>query len=99
MAKDKRVRGCSNPTCQKAQEKAKFKAEENYCPICGSELVFVCAKCHGPLDDEGPRHKICAGCEATVNDRREKMADGAKKVGGVIAGVACAAVTIMLKRR
>lgn len=59
----------------------------------------MCAKCHGPLDDEGPGHKVCAGCEAAVNDRKEKVVDGTKKVGGVIASVAGAAVAIILKRK
>lgn len=99
MAKDKRVKGCSDPSCQKAEKKVKFKAEENYCPICGSELVFVCSKCHGPLEDEGPNHRVCSGCEAVANDRKAKAIDGGKKVGGVIGSVALAVAGFIAKKK
>lgn len=95
MTKDKRVKGCPNPACKKAEKKAKFKAEENYCPICGSELVIVCAKCHGPLDDEGPEHRICDGCEADMHDRKAKITDGAKKIAPALASAgAFAAIAV-----
>lgn len=99
MAKDKRVKGCTDPACIKAEKKTKFKVEENFCPICGAELVFVCTKCHGPLDDEGPNHKVCSGCEAASSDRKAKVVDGAKKAGGVVGGVALTVAGVLLKRK
>lgn len=99
MAKDKRVKGCSNPDCEKANKKAKFKAEENYCSICGSTLVYVCAQCHGPLDDEGPDHRICGGCEATNNDRKAKAINGVKKAVGVVGGVTLTAFGVLAKKK
>lgn len=99
MAKDKRTKGCSNPDCQKAERKAKFKEEENFCPICSSELVFVCAKCHGPIDDEGPSHKICGSCEAASNDRKARVIDGGKKVAAGVGSVALTVAGVLLKRK
>ena len=99
MAKDKRIKGCSNPLCQKAERKSKFKAEENFCPICGSELVFVCAKCHGPLEDERPNHKICGGCEAAASDRKAKVIDGGKKMAASTGSVALAVAGVLLRKK
>lgn len=99
MAKDKRIKGCSNPLCQKAERKSKFKAEENFCPICGSDLVFVCAKCHGPLEDEGPNRKICGGCEAAASDRKAKVIDGGKKMAASAGSVALAVAGVLLRKK
>lgn len=99
MAKDKRAKGCSNPDCQKAEKKVKFKAEENFCPICGSELVFVCAKCHGPLDDEGSEHRVCSSCEATTNDRKAMVIDGGKKFAVGAGSVVLAAISVFVRKK
>lgn len=97
--KDRRIKGCSNPLCQKAEKKSKFKAEENFCPICGSELVFVCAKCHGPLEDEGSNHRTCSGCEAAASDRKAKAIDGGKKVAASAGGIALAVASVLLRKK
>ncbi|RNL48085.1 hypothetical protein [Paraeggerthella hongkongensis] len=99
MSKDKRVKGCSNPECPKAESKVQYKSDECFCVTCGSELVFVCAKCHGPLDDEGAKHRVCAACEAAAEDKKAKIVDGAKKAGGVVVGVAGTAIAVLLKKR
>jgi hypothetical protein len=100
MMKDKRVKGCPEPSCQKFSSKYKFKAEDKYCTACGSELVFVCAKCHGPIDDaEGPTHRICAGCEANNKDRVAKIQHGAKNVAAAVASVGAVAVGIIAKKK
>lgn len=99
MAKDKRIKGCSNPLCQKAEKKSKFKAEENFCPICGSELVFVCAKCHGPLEDEGPGHRTCCGCEAAASDRKAKVVDSGKKMAAGAGSAALAVASVLLRKK
>ena len=99
MPKDKRVKGCPNPNCPKAEGKTKYKSDDRYCVSCGNELVFVCAKCHGPLDDEGPKHRICAGCEAAAEDRKANGASMAKKASGFLAGVMLIGIGFIGKKR
>lgn len=82
MAKDKRTKCCPNEICENGRnrKKNKYGADSQYCDACGSELVLVCSKCLGPIADEGPKHKICATCEAKTADRNDKI----KKIGGRI---------------
>lgn len=89
---DKRVKGCPNESC-KAYKKAKYKAEDRFCKDCGTELIFVCSKCWTPLAGDDPNKKICAKCEAKAQDRKEKVIDMGKKIGGA----ALAVVPLALK--
>jgi len=70
MAKDKRVKGCTNSSCIKFGKKYHYNASDNFCVKCGSELTFVCKNCFRKLADEGPSHIICAICKAEIEDRK-----------------------------
>lgn len=87
--KDRRVKCCPNENCEHNRNRKKhlYNAKDRFCTSCGSELVFACAKCFGPISDDGPKHKICMSCEAKAEDRKEKV----RAVGGKIAAGACAA--------
>lgn len=61
--------------------------------------MFVCAKCHGPLEDEGPGHRTCGGCEAAASDRKAKVVDGGKKVAAGAGSVALAVAGVLLRKR
>lgn len=76
--KDKRIKRCTNPTCERYITKYKYKATEKYCSLCGNSLVFVCGDCFDKIEDEGPQHRICARCEAIRADRKEKAAEYGK---------------------
>ena len=41
MAKDNRKKGCPNTDCKYNKDKVFQKADVNYCPKCGTPLVFV----------------------------------------------------------
>ena len=97
--KDKRSRACPNEECSKFKSKVKFKGEEQYCSVCGSRLVLVCAKCSGPLEDKGPSHKVCRGCEAKAADLKTKAVDVAKKAGGTAVTAAGAAIAIVARKK
>ena len=71
MDKDRRVKGCPNEECQRMTGHYRYKATDQYCTICGSELVFVCPGCFGKLADQGPKHIYCATCEAEKEDRKK----------------------------
>lgn len=86
--KDRRVKCCPNTQCEHNQDRKKhrYSASDQFCSLCGNELVFVCAKCLDSIADEGPAHRVCASCEAKAEDRKEKV----KKVGGGVAAGAAA---------
>ena len=90
MAKDNRKKGCPNIDCTYNKDKVFQKADVNYCPKCGSLLVFVCAKCFSEIEDSGPEHKICAHCEAKADQNMDKIKGGVKKAGQVAGSVAVA---------
>lgn len=81
--RDKRIKSCPNAACEHNinRKTHKYTAEDHYCSICSSELVFACARCLGPLTDEGPKHKICRKCEGEIADRKAKAKKIVYKVG------------------
>ena len=90
MTKDNRKKGCPNLNCVYNQDKVFQKADVNYCPKCGTPLMYVCAKCFGEIEDNGPDHKICAHCEAKADQNLDRIKDGLKKAGQVAGSAAVA---------
>ncbi|MFR7984128.1 MAG: hypothetical protein ACLU9N_01060 [Clostridia bacterium] len=90
MAKDRRVKGCPNETCSMHNEKKKQPAENEYCPKCGSRLIFVCEKCFAEIEDIDYSHKKCKRCEVEAIEKKEKTKDAVKNAAGKVgaAGVA-----------
>lgn len=95
--KDKRTKCCPNEACEHnlKRKKHKYAAEDSFCKACGSELVYVCSKCFGPLADEGPEHKLCKTCEARAKDKKDHAKATGKKVAGGAGAVAVAAATFV----
>ena len=83
---DSRKKACPNEQC-KTYKKKKFNSKINYCPECGTKLVYVCKthKCYKPLDETQPEHEYCMECETNRQDRRDKAVALAKKGGGTFA--------------
>ena len=95
MATDKRVKGCSNPECVNHIKKIKMKAENEYCPKCGAELVFVCKKCFKEIQDIDENHSICTHCIEEAQEKKEKRIEKVKDYGkkaAVAAGTGVLAV-------
>lgn len=90
MAKDSRKKGCPNIDCVNYKNKIFQKADVDYCPKCGTTLVFVCARCFCEIEDSGSEHKICAHCEAKADQNKDKIKDGLKKAGQVAGSAAVA---------
>ncbi len=65
----------------------KFSSRFNYCPECGSELIFVCEKCFSEIEDLGSEHRKCRLCEAEEAAKKEKVKDTAKSVAMCVADV------------
>ena len=49
--KDKRIKGCPDPGCERHVEHYKYKAGDQFCTLCGARLVYVCAKCFEEIED------------------------------------------------
>ena len=82
MSKDRRTKGCSNEKCVMHLDKKKLDADNEFCPKCGTRLIYVCAKCFTEIEDLGISHRKCKRCEAEVEERKEKVKDTAKKAVG-----------------
>ena len=87
MATDRRKKGCPNESCERHQKKIMLKATEEYCPKCGTKLIYVCTKCFREIEDIDPKHRICSLCEAEGQEKKEAAVDKAKKVGKGAAGL------------
>lgn len=89
---DSRKKACPNEKCENYKSK-KYSSKNNYCPICGEELVFVCKSinCYKPIEDIGPKHVYCEECLAKQKDAKDSVVKGAKKIGAA-AGAAVVAI-------
>ncbi len=82
---DLRKKACTNENC-KSYKLKKYSPNINYCPECGTKLIFVCSNhnCFKPLDMSEPKHHICAECQAKKDDQMAKIKEiGAAGVAGV----------------
>lgn len=82
MSKDKRVKGCPNKKCSMHIEHKKQDSENIFCPKCGTELIYVCARCFSQIEDTNPSHRRCKRCEAEMAVKKEKALDMAKNASG-----------------
>lgn len=77
-------KACFNPECSDCK-KTKFKPSEKVCPVCQKELDWVCAG-KGCFKLIPKTEKYCPICQADINDKKEKVWDTTKKVGGAVIG-------------
>ena len=70
--KDKRIKGCPDPGCARHNEHYKYKSDDMFCTLCGSQLVYVCAKCFKEIEDTGDQRRYCEDCKP------KKSKDGAE---------------------
>lgn len=77
---DSRKKACPNEEC-KIYKDQKFSSKINYCPECGTKLIYVCKslKCYKPLDANNHDHVYCFECDTKRKDQRDKAIDFAKK--------------------
>lgn len=78
----KRHKGCFNKECITFKKRDKYPEEYIYCPMCKSELKYVCndRKCYSILDN--PLQGYCESCleirESKQEKRKETLAKGVK---------------------
>ena len=82
---DSRKKACPNEECT-TYKKQKFNPKINYCPECGTKLIYVCKslKCYKPLDADNHDHVYCFECDTKRKDQRDKAIDLAKKGVSVV---------------
>ena len=61
--KDKRIKGCPDPGCERHVEHYKYKADDHFCTLCGARLVYVCAKCFEEIEDSEDQRRYCYNCK------------------------------------
>ena len=61
--KDKRIKGCPEPGCARHNEHYKYKPDDMFCTLCGSQLVYVCAKCFKEIEDTEDQRRYCEECK------------------------------------
>ncbi len=85
---DLRKKACTNENC-KSYKLKKYSANINYCPECGTKLIYVCSShnCFKPLDISEPKHRICAECEAKRDDKMNQFKDFAATGVVGVAGI------------
>lgn len=79
---DLRKKGCPNPKCPMHKKKVRQSVDVDYCPKCGTKLVFVCTRCFKEIEDKGPGHKICLHCQADADEKKAKAIGQVKDVAG-----------------
>lgn len=96
---DNRKKACTNENC-KTYKKSKYSSKTNYCPECGTQLIFVCKShnCFKPLDISQPKHPFCVECETKRQDFLDKAVDNGKKAAATaFAFVAVPVVNVVKK--
>ncbi len=101
MSKDRRVKGCPNEECVMHLDKKKMDSDNEFCPKCGTKLIYVCTRCFTEIENLGTKHRKCKRCEAEADAKKEKAKDLAKnavaKVGAAGVAVGGAVVAGMQK--
>ena len=79
----KAKKGCINCECTSYQKRIKYKDGIIACPVCGSQLEYVCSKCYKRLPNGD--NKLCTRCQAVADDNKDRAIEFAKKAGKVAA--------------
>ena len=61
-SKDKRIKGCPDHGCARHIEHYRYKPADRFCTLCGSQLVYVCAKCFEEIEDTEDQRRYCENC-------------------------------------
>lgn len=94
----KAKKGCINFECKSYQKKIKYKDGIIACPVCGSQLEYVCSKCYKRLPNGD--NKLCTRCQAVADDDKDRAIEVAKKAGVAavaVAGFAAGGIKLIKK--
>lgn len=87
----KKHKGCFNRECITFKRRDKYPEEYIYCPMCKSELNYVCndRKCYNILDN--PLQAYCESClevrKTKQEKRKETLGKGAKALSVPVVAV------------
>ena len=94
---DKRIKGCTNPTCECKFNKTKYNFDDEFCVKCGSSLVYVCSNCLKPFESNSPTEKLCPDCLAVIELRRVERQEAVRRARK-IAGKAVMVVPVIVRK-
>ena len=80
MMNDRRKKGCPNEHCVQHINKVKHESEIDYCPKCGTKLIFVCAKCFSEIEDIDTKHRIWLRCKTEAEEKRAQTIGKGKDI-------------------
>lgn len=89
---DRRKKGCPNEHCVQHINKVKHEFEIDYCPKCGTKLIYVCAKCFCEIEDIDSKHRICLRCKTEADEKRAQAIDKGKDIAKKYVFIPIAAV-------
>ncbi len=80
-----KVKGCINQECKASKKKTFFDKKNNFCPLCGKELVFVCKnkKCYTQLADN-TKKPYCVRCLAERKEKTDKVVKTSSAAVGLV---------------
>ncbi len=88
----KAFKGCTNPEC-KTYKKVHYKNDDLFCPKCGCDLEYVCAKCWKVMDSNVKR--LCISCSAEQEQKNAQAKEQILKKGAhVVEGLGAVAVLV-----
>lgn len=95
---DMRKKGCPNERCIQFFNKVKNSSDINYCPKCGTKLIYVCSKCFCEIEDIDPKYRLCQKCKMEADEKREQAIKKTKDIALelVVAPLAMVAKKIIL---
>lgn len=88
-----KAKGCKNKECMAYKTRRKFNNNDNFCPVCGEPITYVCPECWEPRDKD---EKYCEGCASRIAEK--KASDKAalnQKIQKIKVGVEVAAPVVL----
>ncbi len=82
--KDTRKKGCPNENCVINQKEEKLRNDIDYCPKCGTKLVYVCANkgCYNKLTGTKFKDRVCEECSEKAENKKAYQREKAKELAG-----------------
>ncbi len=79
---DTRKKGCPNTECIINKEEKKWKNDFDYCPKCGTKLVFVCSNkdCYNELTSPKFKDTVCDECKEKVELKKVEQKEKRKEL-------------------
>ena len=88
-------KACYNETCSSYKKQHKYIEEYSFCPMCASELSYVCndKQCYNKLDNV--LKKYCDECLIKQQERKDNRKETTAKVFKAVPTALTATLTVL----